>query len=63
VNVGKDLLIVLFVALLIFGPKRIAEIGGAVGKSLRDFRRAMEAPEEEPSAPARNGPQGGQRGG
>lgn len=62
-NIGKDLLIALVIALVIFGPKRIAEIGSAVGKSLRDFRRAMEAPEEESSAPARNGPQGGRRSG
>jgi sec-independent protein translocase protein TatA len=35
-----DLLIVLFIALIIFGPRKLPEIGGAVGKSLREFKKA-----------------------
>ena len=34
-----ELLVVLFIALVIFGPKRLPEIGGAVGKSIREFKR------------------------
>jgi sec-independent protein translocase protein TatA len=34
-----DLLIVLLIALVIFGPRKLPEIGGALGKSIRDFKR------------------------
>ncbi|HEY7347681.1 MAG TPA: twin-arginine translocase TatA/TatE family subunit [Ktedonobacterales bacterium] len=35
-----DLLIVLLIALVIFGPRKLPEIGGAVGKSIREFKKA-----------------------
>lgn len=35
------LIIVLIVALLIFGPKRLPEIGAGLGKSIREFRDSM----------------------
>ena len=35
------LIFLLGLALLIFGPKRIPEIGSAVGRGIRDFRQAM----------------------
>src|SRR6266852_4788903 len=59
---GLDLLVILVVALLIFGPKRLPEMGSAIGKSIKEFRKGMaeltapkEAKEEEQepaSAPA-----------
>jgi sec-independent protein translocase protein TatA len=41
-----DLLLVLLIALLIFGPRKLPEIGGAVGKTLREFRKATDDPGE-----------------
>nr|BBH93725.1 hypothetical protein KTA_19240 [Thermogemmatispora argillosa] len=38
---GFDLVIILIVALLIFGPKRLPEMGSAIGKSIREFRKGM----------------------
>ena len=35
-----ELLVVLVVALLIFGPKRMIEIGSALGKAFRELRNA-----------------------
>ncbi|MDQ6689180.1 MAG: twin-arginine translocase TatA/TatE family subunit [Gemmatimonadota bacterium] len=35
------LLMVLAVALLVFGPKRIPEIAGSMGKGIREFRRSI----------------------
>lgn len=29
------------VALIVFGPKRIPEIGSSVGKGIRDFKRGL----------------------
>ena len=36
------LLLLMVVALLIFGPRRLPELGGAVGKTVREFQRAMQ---------------------
>ncbi len=41
------LLVILIIALLIFGPGKIAEIGGSLGKAIRDFKRAMNEHEKE----------------
>src|SRR5437868_16145 len=35
------LLVLLTIALLIFGPSKIASLGGTIGKSIRDFRNAV----------------------
>lgn len=34
------MIILLVVALIIFGPGRLPELGGAVGKAMREFRKA-----------------------
>ena len=36
-----ELVIVAFMALLIFGPKRLPEIGGAVGRTYREFKKSL----------------------
>ena len=35
-----EILIILVLALIIFGPRRLPEMGRTIGRSLRDFRRA-----------------------
>ena len=37
---APELLVIVVLALIIFGPRRLPEIGRTVGKSLREFRRA-----------------------
>ena len=37
---GSELLIILVLALLLLGPKRLPEVGEALGKTLRKFREA-----------------------
>jgi sec-independent protein translocase protein TatA len=48
------LLFVLVVALLVLGPKRLPEVGRALGRGLRDFRTAIsgEEPPERSITPA-----------
>jgi sec-independent protein translocase protein TatA len=41
-----ELLIILLVAFLIFGAKRLPEIGGALGKAIKDFKKAVNKPDE-----------------
>ena len=38
---GGEILILLLVVLLVFGAGRLPEAGKAVGKGLREFRRAV----------------------
>ena len=53
---GLDLIVILVIALLIFGPKKLPEMGSAIGKSIKEFRKGMNeltAPkEEEPKTPS-----------
>lgn len=37
-----ELIVILVVALLVFGPGKLPEIGSALGRSIRDFRKAFE---------------------
>jgi sec-independent protein translocase protein TatA len=37
-----ELLLILIVILLIFGARRLPEIGQALGKAIREFKKAME---------------------
>lgn len=54
------LVILVIIVLIIFGPGRLPELGGAIGKGLREFRKATsdltdqitKAPEEKPAPPA-----------
>ena len=51
-NVGfSEVLVICIVALVVFGPKKLPEIGRALGRGLREFRKAasdvMEGAEED----------------
>ena len=49
---GWELIIVLVILLLIFGPSRLGEIGSSLGKGIKGFRRSLKDDETE-SAPER----------
>jgi len=44
-----ELIIVLAIVILLFGPSRLAGLGGAVGKAMREFRDATRP--DEPKGP------------
>jgi sec-independent protein translocase protein TatA len=47
-NIGPtELIIILVIVLIIFGVGRLPEIGGAIGKSIREFRDASKEPGKE----------------
>ncbi len=47
-NIGlPELFIILAVALLIFGPKKLPEVGRSIGKALREFRRTSDEIKEK----------------
>jgi TatA/E family protein of Tat protein translocase len=39
---GIELLVILLLGLLVFGPRRLPELGRALGRSLAEFRRATQ---------------------
>jgi sec-independent protein translocase protein TatA len=41
----SHLLILLLIILVIFGPSKLGDVGGAMGRAIRDFKRAMNDPE------------------
>jgi len=41
--------VIAIVALLIFGPKKIPELGNALGKTLRGFKEELNNPNDEKS--------------
>jgi sec-independent protein translocase protein TatA len=43
-----ELGVILLIVVLIFGAGRLPEVGGAVGKSIREFRKATKEPDDEP---------------
>jgi sec-independent protein translocase protein TatA len=44
------LLIIFGIALLVFGPKKLPELGKGIGEGIRGFKSAMKADEEKPSS-------------
>ncbi|HVN84682.1 MAG TPA: twin-arginine translocase TatA/TatE family subunit [Candidatus Binatia bacterium] len=42
-----ELVVIMVVALVIFGPGRLPEIGGALGKGIRDFKKAFEGVDDQ----------------
>jgi len=46
------LLIIFAIALLVFGPKKLPELGKGIGDGIRGFKNAMKAPEETSEKPA-----------
>ena len=41
-NIGPlEILIVLIIALVVFGPKRLPELGRSLGKGIREFRGSL----------------------
>ena len=47
------LLLLLLVILIIFGPSKLGDVGGALGKGIRDFKRAINEPESIPAPAAK----------
>lgn len=51
-----ELLVLLAVLLLVFGPKRLPDVGRQLGRGLRDFKDAVSASDERALEPAEGEP-------
>jgi len=46
-NIGPmELLVVLIIALVVLGPKKLPEVGRSVGKGMREFKGALTGGDE-----------------
>jgi sec-independent protein translocase protein TatA len=50
-----ELIPLVLIALLIFGPKKLPELGSSIGKTIKEFQKSMrdvtDKPEETPAPP------------
>jgi sec-independent protein translocase protein TatA len=46
-----ELLVIFGIALLIFGPRKIGELGKGLGEGIRHFKDAVHSPSTEPATP------------
>jgi sec-independent protein translocase protein TatA len=42
-----ELMVILVIALVIFGPSKLPQIGSGLGKAIRDFKKGVTGGEEE----------------
>lgn len=42
----QELLIILVIVLVLFGAKKLPEIGGGMGRAIRNFKRAVSEPDQ-----------------
>ncbi|MBF0483875.1 MAG: twin-arginine translocase TatA/TatE family subunit [Candidatus Omnitrophica bacterium] len=44
-----EIVVVLLVALLLFGPKKLPELARAIGNAIQEFKKAMNTPADKSS--------------
>lgn len=47
---GPELLVILIVVLVIFGPKNLPKLGSTLGKTVKNIREGMEGDDDEASS-------------
>jgi sec-independent protein translocase protein TatA len=45
------LVVILIVALVVFGPKRLPEMGRSLGKGMREFKDSISGKDDKPEIP------------
>jgi sec-independent protein translocase protein TatA len=52
-NIGPmEILVVLVIALVVFGPKRLPDLGQSLGKGIREFKGSVMGESDGPAEPA-----------
>ena len=50
-NISKEMIIILVIVLVIFGPKQLPQLGKMFGKTMKDLRAGMDGAEDEKADP------------
>jgi sec-independent protein translocase protein TatA len=51
-----ELMVILVIALVIFGPSKLPQIGSGLGKAIRDFKKGVSGGEDDEGKEAKNDP-------
>jgi sec-independent protein translocase protein TatA len=43
-----ELLVIFIIALIVFGPSKLPDLGRSIGEAIRGFKKAMDEPEKLP---------------
>ncbi len=43
-----ELLVIFVIALIVFGPRKLPDLGRSLGEAIRGFKKAMDEPEKLP---------------
>lgn len=43
----QELVIILVIVLIIFGPGKLPDMGSSIGKAIKDFKKSMAEPEKK----------------
>ncbi len=46
---GPELIIILLIVVIVFGVGRLPEVGGGLGKGIREFRRSVTGKGDDPA--------------
>ena len=49
---SQELMIIFLIAFLIFGAKRLPELGGSLGRAIRGFKNGMKEEDKGPNSKA-----------
>lgn len=44
-----EVILILVIALVVFGPSKLPEMGASMGKAIREFQKGVKEPEPEPA--------------
>jgi sec-independent protein translocase protein TatA len=58
-----ELIVILIVVIVLFGAKRLPEIGGGIGQAIRNFKKATSEPDEIDVTPKKAAEKEGNKGG
>jgi len=50
----QDLLVILAIAIVVFGVKRIPEIGKSIGEGIKNYKKGLSEPDEIDVTPEKN---------
>ena len=53
---AQELMLILLIALVLFGGSKIPEIGRSLGQAIREFKRGVETPDAPTGREPGNGP-------
>lgn len=57
-NLGfPELMVILVIALIVFGPGKMPELGNSLGKAIRGFKKAMSEEEKDQAGSKKTGEQ------